>query len=51
MAVARPEAFLVHRKLRRYNGMTGQLTLDYGTIVPVQVRGPFLREIDTPRES
>ena len=40
-----------HRKLGRYNGMTGELTLDDGTVIPVEVKGPFLRPLDTAQES
>src|SRR5215510_6226751 len=38
-----------HRRLGRYEGMTGNLTLDDGTVVPVNVKGPFLRVIETPQ--
>ena len=46
-----PKRFSFHRRLKGYNGMTGQLTLDDGTVIPVEVRGPFLREIDTAQAS
>src|SRR5262249_39093517 len=38
-----------HRRLGRYERMTGNLTLDDGTVVPVKVKGPFLRVIETPQ--
>jgi hypothetical protein len=31
--------------------MTGELTLDHGTVIPVEVKGPFLRPLDTAQES
>ena len=40
-----------HRRLGRYNGMSGELTLDDDTVIPVQVDGIFLRVIDTPQDS
>jgi hypothetical protein len=40
-----------HRRLGRYNEMTGQLTLDDGTVIPVELAGPFLRPLDTAQES
>jgi hypothetical protein len=46
-----PRRLSFHRRLTGYNGITGELTLDDGTLVHVQVRGPLLQEIDTAEES
>ena len=49
---SRRRLILVRRDLGSGDGgMTGQLTLDDGTVIPVEVRGPFLREIDTAQAS
>ena len=42
--------FSFHRRLGRFNEMTGDLTLDDRSVIPVKVRGPCLQEIDTPAE-
>jgi hypothetical protein len=40
-----------HGWLGRYSDMNGRLTLDDGTVLPVQVRGPFLHITDEPEAS